>query len=300
MMQSGIGIPLALAVLLAIGCAACAPTALSTARSQMAAGQYAAARQNLLQAKAKANSLSPEERREMQDDLCTASFMLGRPQVPLVEQRRECAEAAAAPGSQSSQLLVKIDEESRTEAIRQVENALKAGDLPAAESAALEYRAIAGSDPHVLAKWAAQMWQIANQQTVAAKIGKRALTPAIAQLRRSRANVRAMNDQQFAHWIRTTGTIDGTPLIDRVQISNGALTLWIAETGMSRLALHLDRLTAINDAFIARCGCNARTDVGVAETGFPAYLVRLDPETRMSEVLILPRGQVSELPAPPV
>jgi hypothetical protein len=28
----------------------------------------------------------------------------------------------------------------------------------------------------------------------------------------------------------------------------------------------------------------------VAETGFPAYFIRLDPETRMSEVMILPRG----------
>jgi hypothetical protein len=27
----------------------------------------------------------------------------------------------------------------------------------------------------------------------------------------------------------------------------------------------------------------------VAETGFPAYFIRLDPETRMSEVMILPR-----------
>ena len=40
----------------------------------------------------------------------------------------------------------------------------------------------------------------------------------------------------------------------------------------------------------ARCGCDARTNVAVAETGFPAYFIRLDPETRMSEVMILPRG----------
>jgi hypothetical protein len=30
--------------------------------------------------------------------------------------------------------------------------------------------------------------------------------------------------------------------------------------------------------------------VAVAETGFPAYFIRLDPETKMSEVMILPRG----------
>jgi hypothetical protein len=28
----------------------------------------------------------------------------------------------------------------------------------------------------------------------------------------------------------------------------------------------------------------------VIETGFPAYVIMLDPETRMSEVMILPRG----------
>jgi hypothetical protein len=34
----------------------------------------------------------------------------------------------------------------------------------------------------------------------------------------------------------------------------------------------------------------ARTNDAVAETGFPAYFIRLDPETKMSEVMILPRG----------
>ncbi len=44
------------------------------------------------------------------------------------------------------------------------------------------------------------------------------------------------------------------------------------------------------DAMVARCGCDARTNVAVAETGFPAYFIRLDPETKISEVMILPRG----------
>ena len=49
-------------------------------------------------------------------------------------------------------------------------------------------------------------------------------------------------------------------------------------------------LIPINDAMVARCGCDARTNVAVSETGFPAYFIRLDPETRLSEVMILPRG----------
>jgi hypothetical protein len=44
----------------------------------------------------------------------------------------------------------------------------------------------------------------------------------------------------------------------------------------------------INDGMAGRCGCDARTNVAVAETGFPAYFIRLDPETKMSEVMILP------------
>jgi len=263
----------------------------------MAAGQYAAARERLLQLKSHESSLTADQRREVYDDLCTVSFMTGRPQVPLPEQRRECAEAAAIPGSHSGQLLAQIDEESRREAARQVDDALKAGDLTAAEDAALAYRATAGSDPAMLAQWATRMWQIAGQQTVADHVGKHALTPAIAQLRRTRANVRHLSNGDFANWIRSTATVDGSPLIDRVDLSQESIKLWINESSMSRLALHLDRLAAINDGYVARCGCDARTDVGVADTGFPAYLVRLDPETRMSEVLILPHGNPS---GPPV
>ena len=68
------------------------------------------------------------------------------------------------------------------------------------------------------------------------------------------------------------------------------MSLAISDANLPVAALSLDRLATINDAMAARCGCDARTNVAVAETGFPVYFIRLDPETKMSEVMILPRG----------
>ena len=75
------------------------------------------------------------------------------------------------------------------------------------------------------------------------------------------------------------------------------MSLFVDDANLRLAALSLDRLATINDAMVARCGCDARTNVAVAETGFPAYFIRLDPETRMSEVMILPRGDHAVLSA---
>ena len=75
-----------------------------------------------------------------------------------------------------------------------------------------------------------------------------------------------------------------------VEVKDSTLNLSVDEANLPVAALSLDRLATINDAMVARCGCDARTNVAVSETGFPAYFIRLDPETRMSEVMILPRG----------
>jgi hypothetical protein len=73
-------------------------------------------------------------------------------------------------------------------------------------------------------------------------------------------------------------------------VTDSTLSLAISDANLPVAALSLDRLATINDAMAARCGCDARTNVAVAETGFPVYFIRLDPETKMSEVMILPRG----------
>ena len=58
------------------------------------------------------------------------------------------------------------------------------------------------------------------------------------------------------------------------------MNLSVDDANLPVAALSLDRLATINDAMAARCGCDARTNVAVAETGFPAYFIRLDPETQ--------------------
>ena len=99
-----------------------------------------------------------------------------------------------------------------------------------------------------------------------------------------------MSKPQFTKWVVATSTVSKTALVSSVAMSDSTLTLAVNEANLPVAALSLDRLATINDAMVARCGCDARTNVAVAETGFPAYFIRLDPETTMSEVMILPRG----------
>src|SRR5271167_1005436 len=81
------------AIAVAVGLSACAPSALSAARSQIAAGNYPAARQELV-ALSSRNDLSASERREVKDDLCQCDFMIGRPTYTMAEQRRVCIDAS--------------------------------------------------------------------------------------------------------------------------------------------------------------------------------------------------------------
>jgi hypothetical protein len=99
-----------------------------------------------------------------------------------------------------------------------------------------------------------------------------------------------MNKTLFTKWVVATSTVSGTALASSVAVSDSTLDLSVNEANLPVAALSLDRLATINDAMVARCGCDARTNMAVAETGFPAYFIRLDPETKMSEVMILPRG----------
>ena len=282
----------------AILCASCAPAGLSNARKKIAAGQYDSAHGDLVALKTKEKNLDPAQRREVDDDFCLTEFMIGRPTYPLGEQHRACADAAAEPGSQSGPMLEKVDAEYLSDSARRVDDALKAGDLMAAEDAAFQYRATPGADPAMMKKWAAKMWKLADAQVAANSNSPRAVTPAIAQLTKGHPNLRGTDDHQFAAWVRKTAIVNGRSLVERVEIGQHSLKVWIPEDSVAAVARHLDRITAINDGFVARCGCDARTDVGVSETGFPAYLVKLDPETHMSEVLILPRGQLSEASPP--
>jgi hypothetical protein len=271
--------------------AGCAPSALSSARSQIAAGNYVAAHQSLVALSADENKLSASERREVKDDLCLSDFMLGRPAFTISEQRSVCAAAMKEPGSQSASIIAKIDEAARVKDAKEVEIALEAHDLAGAERAATDYQKLPGADPALVARWSKEIWALADEQVFAdASAKKRSLATTISELRKNYPKMQGMSDAAFTRWVVKTSTVSGTALASRVEMTKSTLVLSIDDANLQLAALSIDKLVAINDAMAARCGCDAHTDVAVIETGFPAYVIRLDPETRMSEVMILPRG----------
>ena len=281
----------AVAIALAAGFAGCAPSALTAARSQIAVGNYPAARQELVALSAHGNDFSASERREVKDDLCLCDFMIGRPTFMLAEQRGVCADAAKEPGSQSSSIIARIDEAARHKDADEVEAALSDQDLADAERAATDYQSLPGGDPAPVARWSKQIWTLADAQVFAdSSARKRSLAAAISEVRTNHRDVEGMDKSQFTRWVVKTATVSGTAVAANVEIRDSTLKLSVDDANLQLAALSLDKLAAINDAMAARCGCDARTNVAVTETGFPAYFIRLDPETRMSEVMILPRG----------
>jgi hypothetical protein len=269
----------------------CATSALSSVRQKMAAGQYAAARHELLAMPT--GNMSASERREVKDDICTSEFMLGEPNYSLSEQIRVCTEAAREPGSQSAQFVEKIDDQIRRSSYAKVNAALASGDLAGAEQAAQVYLNTPGADRAVVAKWSHQMWELVTRRDhrIEPRRKKKELAAAIESVRKQYAAVRTMSKEEFMTWVAKQGSVEGTAMFASVALKDKELDLAIKRQELQIASLKLDRLSTINDATVARCGCDGRTNVGVAETNFPLYLVRLDPETQRSEVLILPHRQ---------
>jgi hypothetical protein len=278
------------AIVLAAALSACAPSALTSARSQIAAANYPAARQELVALSARTD-LSQSERVEVKDDLCLCDFKIGRPTYTLAEQRAVCMDAAKEPDSQSASIVAQIDDAQRIKDAKVVEAALTERDLADAESAATDYQRLPGADPATVARWSKEIWTLADTQVFAdSGARKHSLGGAIAEARKNHPTVAKMSPSQFNNWVVKTSTVSGTALASSVEIKGSTLNLSVDEENLPVAALSLDRLATINDAMVARCGCDARTNVSVTQTGFPAYFIRLDPETRMSEVMILPRG----------
>lgn len=277
-----------LALAMALGVSACAPSALSSARQKIAAGQYAAAREELLALESHESDLTDSQRREVKDNLCLSDFMIGQPTFSLNEQRRVCAQAAREPGSQSAQLVERIDAATRKSSAQKVTAALERGDLADAEQAALVYVDTPGADPKVMADWSQRMWEIVRRQDKREQRRKKQLSAAIAEVRKQYPAMKSMSKSDYLQWVSKQGTVGQTRMFSTVSLQDHTTTLAVRRAEVQDAALNLDRLTRINDALVARCGCDARTNVGIAETDFPLYLVRLDPETQRSEVLILP------------
>ncbi|MGC1341233.1 MAG: hypothetical protein WA854_02840 [Candidatus Binataceae bacterium] len=286
---AGVALAGAVAMLAATGCA---PSALTSARARMKAGDYAGARPELVALSAHPENLSAAELREVKDDLCTTDFTIGAPSFPLAEQQQACSLAAAEPGSNSEPLLDRINSAIAQNDANRVEHALKSGDLAGAESAAEDYEATPGASRTQVEQWSGQMWKLVNvSRTHPNRATKTALKGAISELQRENSHAGRMSDDKFRDWVIQTATVAGTPMVEEPKIGdNGILRLAISEGSLPIAALHLDRFATINDGLAARCGCDARTDIGLGRSALPAYVARLDPENRRSEVLILISG----------
>jgi hypothetical protein len=87
--------------------------------------------------------------------------------------------------------------------------------------------------------------------------------------------------------VETNLRLAGGSLVSSVKVERRTLTLGIMDEQLRSAAGNLDRFVKVNDAMIARCGCDGRTNVALQGSELPAYLVRLDPATRHSEILVL-------------
>jgi len=272
--------------------AGCAPSALTVARAKLKAGDYAAAHEQLIALSAHPDQLSAAQLREVKNDLCITDYTIGAPSYPLAEQRQVCAEAAMLPGSNSALILARINSAIAQADAERVERALKAGNLAGAEAAAEDYEATPAANRAEVANWSVRMWKLVNlTQVHPTRAHRSALKGTIAELRRENAHAGRMSDDKFRNWIIQTATVAGAPMVADPELGeDGILRLRVAEQSLPIAALHLDRFAEINDAYAARCGCDARTDIGLGESEFPAYVARLDPENRRSEVLILITG----------
>jgi hypothetical protein len=268
----------------------CVNASLGAARVRLSEGQYVSAHRQLMAAASQPQKLSARERREVLDDLCLTEFKIGAPSYSLAEQQRACARTASEPGSGSGPILVQIEAAQRAAFAAEVTSALKANDVVDAEDAITRYRSIPGADPRVVAGWSRQIWIILNRRDgLAQKRSGHQLGAAISKLARAYPQMKEMNDSAFKHWVLDNASVDGMRMVSRVQTRRNAVDVWVPDDRLPTVALNLNRFAQINDALVARCRCDGRTNVVVAGTGLPAYLLRLDPETHRSEVLILPR-----------
>jgi hypothetical protein len=267
--------------------AGCANSAISAARRELDAGHYAAAHRYLVVAQ-RENVLSNREQREVKENLCLTEFKIGAPAYPLAEQRRVCADAVALRSRSGGRLLAKIDDLQRAALVSEITQSLEAGDVAEANDAINRYQRVPGADPRLVASWSKRLWtMIDRQERTDARSHGNVVAPAISAMMREYTPVKAMDNSAFRKWVEASMMVDGTSIVSNVEIGKRTLNLWIPDDRLHAAALNLDRFARVNNALVARCHCDARTKIAVEETGLPAYLVRLDPETRQSEILIL-------------
>ena len=270
----------------------CANSSLRAARSEIEAGHYGPAHQDLVAAE-HSGKLSSHDKREIVADLCLTEYQIGMPAYPLAEQERACAIAAReSSDDQSAALLAKVQERERASLATQIDAALVNGDAAEAEAGIVRYKNVPGKDPQAVTRWSKQLWELVNRNDSAeARRHDPRLAPVILRLTQQYSELQTINEAAFKRWIEAKTTVGKTKMVDRIVVGRNVLILWVPSTQMATAALNLDRFAHINDAMVARCHCSAKTNVANEESALPAYIVRLDTETSHSQVLILARPQ---------
>ncbi len=258
---------------------------LATIRQELAVGNYTKAHQDLAVVAQHDDQLTQAERRETKDNVCLTEYLIGQGSYPLSEQQRTCSEALAEPGSVSGAILARIHDSLKQFAAEQVRRALEAQDLAGAEAVALAYRTSPGADSELLAGWSKDFWQVVHGQERPAEREQR-VTSLIAELSNEYPQAKTMSEPDFGRWVIGAAAVSNKSIISSFTTKGDTLDLLVLEHDLPVVASNLYEFVRINDVFAARCACDARTNVGVADLGFPAYLFRLDPEERTSKVLI--------------
>jgi len=266
----------------------CINSEIAAGRAELEKGNYGVAHERFVAA-SHSSKLSGRERRELAEGLCVTESKLGAPKYPLAAQRNTCAAAVALGGSASVPILAGIDAVERAKTAAAVHEALAEGDIAGAEGAVVSYQTFPGADKSAIAGWSKQIWARIDGNQKRAQKHDHHLASAIAAISQRYPHVRAMSDPAFKRWVMNSAIVSGTPLVERVDLRDRTLHLEVASRNLPDVAFNLDHFITINDAMVARCRCDGRTNIAVQGSGLPAYLVGIDTDTRNSAALIMPQ-----------
>lgn len=267
----------------------CTDTMLASARSSIAAGNYAQAHQDL-EAALRNPSLGAAQRREVKDDLCATEVEIGAPTYSLWRQQRTCAEAAGEPGSSSGERLAKIDQDLRQQEEAQFQRSLHDGDIGQAVASLQGYAKIAPGDRQNIAAMEKRLWAVVDRRDqVARRHRKKVIRQVLVVLDDDYPGLHAMNQRAFKSWIGRDTSPAGVPMLSAIAITGHTLELTVPHDNLKQSAIAPETFARINDAFSVWCQCDGATHVAVDSNGLPVYLARINLLMSRSEVLVLPR-----------
>ena len=279
---------LLLLLLLSTLMTACTNSMLASARTDIAAGHYGQAHDQL-EAALQNPALSARDRLEAKDDLCEIETNAGAPSYSLMRQRQTCADAAREPGSSSGERLAKINAEIGAQYKSEFERSLAAGNLGNAVAAVRGYERVEPGDTQTIAHMNHRLWAaVDHQDQKIARHKKGHVHLALEALDDDYPGLQRMNQRAFKRWVGKGISPSGAPMVSAIAITGHTLELKVPDNNLKQSALAPQKFAQINDAFSVWCQCDGATHVASDSTGLPVYLARFNPSMARSEVLVLP------------